>query len=91
MKRNRGKQQDGKDQRSPQENWSYQGNISCKDVHNKELYYGEMDMELKDFADFVDRQNWIFAKTYADRAPNEYIVRDMLYEMRYRGKGGGGC
>ena len=48
-------------------------------------------MELKDFADFVDRQNWIFAKTYADRAPNEYIVRDMLYEMRYRGKGGGGC
>ena len=31
MKRNRGKQQNGKDQRSLQENQRYQGNISCKD------------------------------------------------------------
>ena len=28
-------QQNGKDQRSCQENQIYQGNISCKDVHNK--------------------------------------------------------
>ena len=35
MKRNRGKQQNGKDKRSLQENWSYQGNISCKDGHDK--------------------------------------------------------
>ena len=35
MQRNRGKQQNGKDQRSLQENWRYQGNISCKDEHNK--------------------------------------------------------
>ena len=34
MKRNRGKQQNGKDQRSLQENQRYQGNISCKDGHN---------------------------------------------------------
>ena len=31
---NRGKQQNGKDQRS-QENQTYQGNISCEDGHNK--------------------------------------------------------
>ena len=31
----RGKQQNGKDQRSLQENQRYQGNISCKDGHNK--------------------------------------------------------
>ena len=30
MKRKRGKQQNGKDQKSLQENWRYQGNISCK-------------------------------------------------------------
>ena len=30
MQRDRGKQQNGKDQRSFQENWRYQGNISCK-------------------------------------------------------------
>ena len=30
MQRNRGKQQNGKDQRSCQENQRYQGNISCK-------------------------------------------------------------
>ena len=35
MQRNRGKQQNGKDQRSPQENQRYQRNISCKDGHNK--------------------------------------------------------
>ena len=34
MQRNRGKQQNGKDQQSLQENWRYQGNISCKDGHN---------------------------------------------------------
>ena len=34
MKRNRGKQQNRKDQRS-QENWRYQGNISCRDGQNK--------------------------------------------------------
>ena len=36
MKRNRGKQQNGKDQRSLQENQRYQGNISCKDWYNKD-------------------------------------------------------
>ena len=36
MQRNRRKQQNGKDQRSLQENQRYQGNISCKDgINNK--------------------------------------------------------
>ena len=35
MQRSRGKQQNGNNQRSLQENWRYQGNISCKDGHNK--------------------------------------------------------
>ena len=36
MQRNRGKEQNRKDQRSLQENQRYQGNISCKDGHNKD-------------------------------------------------------
>ena len=41
MKRNRGKQQNGKDQRSLQENQKYQRNISCKDGLNKgQKWYG---------------------------------------------------
>ena len=32
-------------------------------------------MELEELRSFIDKQSWIFAKTYADRAPHEYIVR----------------
>ena len=35
MQRNRKKEQNGKDKGSLQENWRYQGNISCKNGHNK--------------------------------------------------------
>ena len=35
MQRNSGKQQNGNDYRSPQENQKYQGKFSCKDGHNK--------------------------------------------------------
>ena len=41
VQRNRGKQQNGKDQRSLQENQRYQGNISCKDGLDKgQKWYG---------------------------------------------------
>ena len=41
MQRNRGKQQNGKDYRSLQENLRDQGDISCKDGHNKgQKWYG---------------------------------------------------
>ena len=36
MQRKRGKQQNGKDQRSFEENWRFQRNISYKDGHNKD-------------------------------------------------------
>lgn len=28
--------------------------------------------------DFIDKQNWIFAKTYAQKAPHEYVVRNNI-------------
>lgn len=28
--------------------------------------------------DFIEKQSWIFAKTYATRAPHEYIVRGKI-------------
>ena len=31
-------------------------------------------MTLEQMKSFVDRQRWIFAKTYADRAPHEYML-----------------
>ena len=41
MQRNRGKQQNGKDQRACQENQRYLGNISSKDGHDKgQKWYG---------------------------------------------------
>ena len=32
-------------------------------------------MQLEGIKLFIEKQNWIFAKTYADRAPHEYVVR----------------
>ena len=43
VQRNRRKQQNGKDQRSLQENQRYQGNISSKDGHNK-VYTNSKDL-----------------------------------------------
>ena len=38
-------------------------------------------MVLKDFAEFIDKQNRIFAKTYADRAPHEFIISDKFESL----------
>ena len=51
MQRNRGKEQNGKDQRSRQENQRYQGNISCKDGLDK----GQNDMDLTEAEDMKKR------------------------------------
>ena len=32
-------------------------------------------MTIDECKDFINKQTWIFAKTYADRAPHEYVVR----------------
>lgn len=35
-------------------------------------------MNIDNIKEFCDKQNWIFAKTYAKKAPHEYIVRDNI-------------
>ena len=52
MQRNRGKPQNGKDQRSLQENQRYQGNISCKDGLDK----GQKWYDLTEAEDIKKRQ-----------------------------------
>ena len=42
----RGQQQNGKDQRSLQENQRYKGNISCKDGHNKGQKWYEQKQKI---------------------------------------------
>lgn len=32
-------------------------------------------MTIDECKEFINKQTWIFAKTYADRAPHEYVVR----------------
>ena len=44
--RNRGKQQNGKNQGSLQENWRYQGNVSSKDGHKGLTEAEEIKKEL---------------------------------------------
>ena len=51
MQRNRGKEQNGKDQRSLQENQRYQGNISCKDGLDK----GQKWIDLTEAEDMKKR------------------------------------
>ena len=47
MEINRGKQQTGKDQRSHQDNQRYQGEMSCKDGHNKgQKQYGPNKLKI---------------------------------------------
>ena len=31
-----------------------------------------------DIKEFFERQNWTFAKTYAEKAPHEYIIRSKI-------------
>lgn len=33
---------------------------------------------MEEFSRFVSENNWIFAKTYAEFAPHEYVVKDKL-------------
>ena len=56
MQRNRGKQQNGKDQRSLQENKRYKGNISCKmgtiqDKNGKNLTEAEIKKRRQEYTE----------------------------------------
>ena len=58
MQRNRRKQQNGKDQRSLQENQRYQGNISCKDGSIK-------DRNGRDLTEAEDiKKRWQYTELY---------------------------
>ena len=72
MQRNRGKQQNGKDQRS-QENQRYQGNISCKDGFNK----GQKGIDLTEAEDF--KKKWqeykeLYKKDLNDPANHDGVI-----------------
>lgn len=32
----------------------------------------------RELREFIEKQSWIFAKTYANKAPHEYIVRGRI-------------
>ena len=60
MQRNKGKQQNGKYQRSLQENQRYQGHISCKDEFNKD----RNGMDLTEEEDIKKRWQGYTEKLY---------------------------
>ena len=33
---------------------------------------------IKQFEDFISRQEWVYAKTYSSFAPHEYVVKNTL-------------
>ena len=35
-------------------------------------------MNERELRDFIEKQSWIFAKTYANKAPHEYVVRGRI-------------
>ena len=35
-------------------------------------------MEEQKLREFINKQSWIFAKTYANKAPHEYIIRGRI-------------
>ena len=63
MQRNSGKEQNGKDQRSLQENRRYQGNISCKDGLNKK-------QKCMDLTEAEDTKRW---REYTEELYKKYL------------------
>ncbi|MBQ6589280.1 MAG: hypothetical protein IJI01_11440 [Butyrivibrio sp.] len=35
-------------------------------------------MDINEMRDFINKQSWIFAKTYVNKAPHEYVVRGRI-------------
>ena len=74
MQRNRGKEQNGKDQRSLQENQRYHGNISCKDGLDKD----RSCMDLTEAEDIKKRQQEyteeLYQKDLHDQDNNDGVI-----------------
>ena len=66
MQRNKRKQENGKDQRSLQENWRYKGNISYKNGHNK----GQTSKDLTE-AEILRRGGKNTQKNYTKKGLND--------------------
>ena len=66
VQRNRGKQENGKDQRFLQENQRYQGSISCKKGHNKgQKWYGPT--EVADIKNGKEYKEELYKKIFNPR------------------------
>jgi hypothetical protein len=54
-------------------------NASFADIDYTENFYPKSNFYTEnDFKNFINKFQWIFAKTYADKAPHEYIVLDKI-------------
>ena len=91
--KNRGKQWNGKDYRSLQENWRYQGNFSCKDEHNEgQKWYGPNKQKIlrgdkkytelyrKDLHD-PDNHNGVNTRARHPGMQNQVGLRKHHYEL----------
>ena len=76
MQRNRGKQQNVKDQRSLQENQRYQGNISCKDGLNKgqKWYLTERENIKKRWQEYTEE---LYKKDLHDPDNHDGVITDL--------------
>ena len=73
MQRNRGKQQNGNDQRSLQENWRYQGNISCKDGYNKGQKWQDLT-EAEDIKKRWHKYTEVYKRTLSDSENRDDVI-----------------
>ena len=39
-------------------------------------------MNIKKYKQFIDSVDWIFAKTYKDKAPHEYVLKNNLSDKK---------
>ena len=73
MQINRVKQQNGKDQRSLLENQRYQGNISCKDRHNKGQKWHDLT-EAEDIKKWQEYTEELYKKDCHDPDNHDGVI-----------------
>ena len=76
MRSIRRKQLNGKDERSLQEDWKDQGNISCKDEHNKgQKWYGSNRAEaIKKWQEYTEE---LYKKDLHDPDNDDGVITDL--------------
>ena len=81
MQRNRGKQQNEKDQRSLKENWRYQGNTSCKDGHNQENRNGKVLTEAEDIKRWQEYTEELYKKDLHDPDNHDGVITHLQADI----------